>query len=172
MGFLSGTVSETAGTVGKSERDIFADALAAMSQPSASGGADPPPPESTQPPPPRADGLLDDADDVAAAPAPDASVFAPKQRTVDLVAERRLRNQRTAIPILLTCGILLPVTGAFKWLAPRDSVFALWDIWMPLALTAVGVLLLVVAVINMLHVRDALRRRRAEARLTRHRLAS
>ena len=134
--------------VGKSERDKLADALAAMSG------------DENETPAPSPSARIDqalDTDDAVAAPAPDASVFAPKQRTADLIAQRRLHSQRTAIPILLTCGILLPAIGALKWLAPRDSVFAQWDIWMPLALGQVGVLLLIVAVINMLHVRQALR---------------
>jgi hypothetical protein len=145
MGFLS----ETRRNVAKSERDKLADALSAMSR----GQAATPPAE-----PARVDSF-EQPDDLVAAPAPDASVFAPKRRTADLVAERRLHNQRTAIPIMLTCGVLLQAIGAFKWLAPRDSIFAQWDVTMPLILSGVGVLLLVVAGINMLHVRDALRRR-------------
>jgi len=144
--------------VAKPERDKLADALAAMS-----GG-----PEVTPQEPARIEPVApadaDNDDDEVAAPAPDASVFAPRRRTADLLLESRLHNQRTAIPVLLTCGVLLPLIGSFKWLGPRDSIFAQWDIWMPVILGIAGVLLLVVAVINMLHVRDALRTPRTPAR--------
>jgi hypothetical protein len=124
---------------GESSKDRLADALAAMS-----GGQAAPIPSNAD-------------DENLAAPAPDQSVFAPRHRTADLLAEQRLRTQRTAIPILLTCGLLLPAIGTLKWLAPADSVFAQWDLFMPLGLGAVGALLVAAAVINMLHVRDALR---------------
>jgi hypothetical protein len=139
----------------KSERDNLADALAGMSGSDPSDAATPPQTARIE----RLGSTVDDADDdVVAAPAPDASVFAPKRRTADLLLESRLHNQRTAIPVLLTCGVLLPAIGSLKWLAPRDSVFAQWDVTMPLILGIAGVLLLAVAVMNMLHVRDALRR--------------
>ena len=145
---------------GPDKLDDLAAALAGMS---ADGRAAPPPEvaprdqsddeeaNNTTPP---------DPDDLVAAPAPDASVFAPKRRTADLLAERRLNAQRTAIPILLTCGVLLPAVGSLKWLAPRDSAFAQWDVAMPVILAFVGLMLLGVAAINMLHVRDTLRRQR------------
>jgi hypothetical protein len=139
----------------KSDRDNLADALAAMSGSEPSDAAAPPQPARIEP----LASTIDDADDdVVAAPAPDASVFAPKRRTADLLLESRLHNQRTAIPVLLTCGVLLPAIGSLKWLAPRDSVFAQWDATVPLILGIAGVLLLAVAVMNMLHVRDGLRR--------------
>jgi hypothetical protein len=145
---------ETSGNVAQSERDKLADALAALSR---GHEVTPPQPARLEPVAP-ADAGADDDDEVAA-PAPDASVFAPRRRTADLLLERRVHNQRTAIPVLLTCGVILPLIGSFKWLASRDSIFAQWDIWMPVILSIAGVLLLAVAVINMLHVRDALRRR-------------
>ena len=91
--------------------------------------------------------------------APDRSVFAPKVRAADLLAEQRLRAQRTVIPILLTCGLLLPAVGSLKWLAGEDTVFAQWSVALPVALGVGGILLLCVAAIKMLHVRDALKRR-------------
>jgi hypothetical protein len=138
----------------KSQKDQLADALAAMSAGNPSAPANIEPTGASAP-------------DAGAremsigAPAPDRSVFAPKFRTADLLAQQRLNTQRTAIPILLTCGVLLPAIGSLKWLAGADSVFAHWDIVLPIVLAVAGVLLLVVAVINMLHVRDALRRQNA-----------
>src|SRR5213592_377677 len=133
--------------MGKSNKDELAAALEGMS-----GSGNPAEPAG-----------VERADDVAAAPSPDASVFAPRHSTADLLARRRLRAQRTAIPVMLTCGLLLPAIGALKWLAAEDSVFAQWDAKMPILLSLVGVLILAVAVINMLQVRDALRRQ-AESR--------
>jgi hypothetical protein len=92
-------------------------------------------------------------DDMMAAPAPDASVFAPRRSTRDLVAERRIRNRRTLIPILLTCGVLMPAVGALKWLRGPESPFSVWPIWAPLALIGFGIVLLLLAVANMMQVR-------------------
>src|SRR5437773_12097493 len=102
--------------MGKSNKDELADALAGMSGPRN-------PAESA--------GIQSD-DDVVAAPSPDASVFAPRHSTAELLTQRRLRAQRTAIPVMLTCGLLLPAIGTLKWLAAGDSVFAQWDAKMPI----------------------------------------
>src|SRR4051812_21694136 len=83
-----------------------------------------------------------DDPNLSGAPAPDASVFAPRRSTRDLIAERRIHNRRTLIPILLTCGVLMPAVGSLKWLRGPESPFATWPIWAPLALIACGVLLL------------------------------
>ena len=93
-----------------------------------------------------------------AAPPPDPSVFAPKQSTRDLVLERRIHNRRTLIPILLTCGVLMPAVGSLKWLRGADSPFAAWPTWAPVVLSLCGLLLLVLAVANMTQVRQMMRR--------------
>jgi hypothetical protein len=93
-------------------------------------------------------------DDMMAAPAPDASVFAPRRSTRDLVAERRLRNRRTLIPILLTCGVLMPAVGALKWLRGAESPFSAWPVWAPLALIGFGIVLLSLSIANMMQVRQ------------------
>ena len=100
----------------------------------------------------------DDDDDMVAAPAPDASVFAPRRSMRDLVAERRIHNRRTLIPILLTCGLLMPAVGALKWLRGPDSPFSAWPVWAPLLLVGCGVVLLLLAVVNMMQVRGMMRR--------------
>ena len=97
-------------------------------------------------------------DEMLAAPPPDPSVFAPKRATRDLHIERRIHNRRTLIPILLTCGVLMPIVGALKWLMPDDSPFAAWSIWAPVALTVCGLVLLALAAANMLQVRQMMRR--------------
>jgi hypothetical protein len=133
-----------------------ADALAAMTSGGAGAGDD---------------GVVDDgaasasSDDILAAPAPDASVFAPRRPTRDLVADRQIHHRRTLIPILLTCGVLMPAVGALKWLRGPESPFAAWPVWAPIALAACGVVMLLLAVVNMMQVRQMMRgakRRRGE----------
>jgi hypothetical protein len=97
------------------------------------------------------------SDDILAAPAPDASVFAPRRPTRDLRAERQIHNRRTLIPILLTCGVLMPAVGALKWLRGPDSPFAAWPVWVPIVLGACGVVLLLLAAGNMMQVRQMMR---------------
>ena len=99
-----------------------------------------------------------DDSNISGAPAPDASVFAPRRSTRDLIAERRIHNRRTLIPILLTCGVLMPAVGSLKWLRGPESPFATWPTWAPLVLVGCGVLLLLLAVANMVQVREMMRR--------------
>ena len=96
--------------------------------------------------------------DMMAAPAPDVSVFAPRRSTRDLITDRRIHSRRTLIPILLTCGVLLPAVASLKWLRGPDSPFAAWPIWAPLVLGGCGVMLLLLAIANMVQVRHMLRR--------------
>ena len=129
-----------------SRKDDPADALAAMTSGAAGGG-----------------GVNDDpaasasSDDIVAAPAPDASVFAPRRPTRDLVADRQIHNRRTLIPILLTCGVLMPAVGALKWVRGPESPFSAWPVWAPIALGACGIVLLLLAVANMMQVRQMMR---------------
>jgi hypothetical protein len=124
-----------------------ADALAAMTGDGGGGG------DAIDP----SLGATSDDPNLSGAPAPDASVFAPRRSTRDLIAERRIHNRRTLIPILLTCGLLMPAVGSLKWLRGPESPFATWSIWAPLALVACGVLLLLLAIANMVQVRQMMR---------------
>ena len=126
-----------------------ADALAAMTD---DGGGDPNAVDDVE-----MRARVDDPN-ISGAPAPDASVFAPRRSTRDLIAERRIHNRRTLIPILLTCGVLMPAVGSLKWLRGPESPFATWPIWAPLVLVACGVLLLLLAIANMVQVRQMMRR--------------
>lgn len=90
--------------------------------------------------------------------APDASVFAPKRSTCDLIEERRIHTRRTMIPILLTCGVLMPAVGSLKWLMDDGSPFAAWPAWPPVVLAACGLVLLALAVANMVQVRHTIGR--------------
>jgi hypothetical protein len=102
-------------------------------------------------------------DDMMSAPAPDASVFAPRRSTRDLVAERRIHNRRTLIPILLTCGVLMPIVGALKWLRGPESPFSAWPVWAPFLLVACGLVLLLLAFANMMQVRRMMQATRPAA---------
>lgn len=128
----------------------IADALAAMGDGNvADPYAEPPPPGTGRFAPPEAERAI--------APPPDPSVFAAKRATRELVAERQLHTKRTFIPILLTSGVLLPVMGSLKWLMGPDSPFAAWSVWVPVALSACGLVLLMLARANMVQVRQLMR---------------
>lgn len=71
-----------------------------------------------------------------------------------LLATRTLGRKRTVIPILLTCGALLVISGAARWVVSDDSAFHFVSAAMSLALLGFGGLLLFIAVLNMLQVRD------------------
>ena len=128
----------------KSQKDLAAEALAAMTG-------------SSPPPDPVGEMSYAPTDDSVAAPAPDVSVFAPRHRTADLVAQRQLDAYQTAIPILLTLGVIFPTVGSLKWLAGESSPFAECDTWVSVVFLLMGAGLLAVGVINMLHVRNVLR---------------
>ena len=119
------------------DRDDAADALAAMTGGAVRNDVEAPP----------------GGDEMLAAPPPDPSVFAPKHSTRDLLAERRIHHRRTLIPILLTCGVLMPAVGSLKWARGPDSPFSSWPIWAPVVLSLCGVVMLALAVVNMMQVR-------------------
>ena len=99
-------------------------------------------------------------DDTAIVPPPDSSVFAAGYRTR---AAARLRHsgifvRQTMIPILLTCGVMLPMLAALWFRLDDDSALRLGaGRWLPITLTCVGAVMLVLAVLNMLQVRHLLR---------------
>lgn len=72
-----------------------------------------------------------------------------------------IRMKRTLIPILLTLGVLLPVTASLKWLSPPESPFTDWSSALAWTILIVGVALLAAAVMNMLQVRQMLSDRAA-----------
>ena len=122
--------------------DDAADALAAMTGGAVRNDVEPPP----------------GGDEMVAAPAPDPSVVAPKRATRDLQLERRSHHRRTLIPILLTCGVLMPSIGSLRWLRGPESPFAAWPVWAPLLLFVFGLMLLALAYANMSQVRRLMQR--------------
>ena len=128
--------------------DSIADALSAMAAggddarvTAPSPGSDPAPTGGTTPsaaapskPHPRASGLLQSR-----------------------VTQKQLDLKRTMIPILLTCGAMLILGGALAWFeVPRIVIGR--ERWLPVVMSVGGSMLLVVAMINILQVRDLLRR--------------
>ena len=97
-------------------------------------------------------------DDAAVAPPPD-----PKKLGRHLIErtrfESQLRFKRTLIPVLLTLGVLLPLTASLKWLAPRESAFAEWSSGLAITILFAGAVILAAAVANMLSVKHMLSQR-------------
>lgn len=71
-------------------------------------------------------------------------------------AIRNVQTQRTLIPVLLTCGLLLPAVGALRWLVDEDSPFSGISVGVSISLICVGVAMLAVAVLLMRNVYKAL----------------
>jgi hypothetical protein len=101
-------------------------------------------------------------DDAVIVPPPDPSVFAAAvarhARAHTSQRAARLGLRRTLIPILLTCGVMLP-TLAVLWLRlePEDPLRAGTGTWTPLVLAGLGLLLLAIGILHMLQVRHLLR---------------
>ncbi len=96
------------------------------------------------------------------APAPDASVFAPKARASAKARKPRqpyfqtLFFRQTAIPIMLTCGFIMLLTAGLALLSPADSMFAGFPGWFSIVLIAFGLILLGLAGLNMVQVKNEL----------------
>jgi hypothetical protein len=108
------------------------------------------------------DGLLDTLpdlfdDDETIAAAPDASAFAPRtsQKAAHGPIYANLFFRRTIIPILLTCGLMLPIIGIWSLLDPNSPIAAIGK-GPETALIAVGIVLLGLGIVNALHVRQIL----------------
>jgi hypothetical protein len=69
---------------------------------------------------------------------------------------KSLQFRRTAIPVLLTTGVLLLFVAALKFLVNRDAVLATMPVGMCLGLAGAGVLLLCVGALNVVQVRRQL----------------
>jgi hypothetical protein len=99
-------------------------------------------------------------DDAVIVPQPDLAAFRPRQRTARPAGPffRTLRFRRTLIPVLFTCGALLPAIGIWSVvsgaapLADANPALAIF-------LCATGAVLLLVWLLNVLHVRHELRLR-------------
>jgi hypothetical protein len=87
---------------------------------------------------------------------PTSGVSIPTFDAAAMTAQRGLHRKRTLIPILLTCGALLLATGGGRWVVSEDSAFRLLGAGASIAIASAGGLLIAVAALNMLQVRDQL----------------
>ena len=87
-----------------------------------------------------------------------------RRRAVKSVAlDRAIKTRQTLIPVLLTLGVMLPLVGSLKWWSSPESPFRAWSETPVLLLIAIGVVSLMMAVMNMIQVRDLLRQRQRSA---------
>jgi hypothetical protein len=104
--------------------------------------------------------IVVDDDDAVIMPAPSPQILAPlpvpHQSRLD---NRRLFYRQTMIPILLTCGCLLAVLGLLWFVTDAESVIRRSGLWLPLTFVAIGVALLLMAVLNMAQVKHLLAKR-------------
>jgi hypothetical protein len=76
---------------------------------------------------------------------------------------RRLYLRRTFIPIMLTLGVLFCGIGAVQWMSDPDYPFAARNMtWCAIGLPVVGGVLLILAAVNIMYVREKLRGLRTE----------
>lgn len=69
---------------------------------------------------------------------------------------KSMEGRRTAIPVLLVSGLMFAVAGALKYVVGEDSPISDFPAWMSISLFAVAAVLIAVAVLNMLQVRQQL----------------
>lgn len=138
------------------DRDNLADALAAMTGELDSRPADAAPSHAEAPVPQVLGEHAVRAAEETEQATGQAHVAQSRQGHVRNVRDTRgeLELKRTIIPILLTCGTLL-VAGAAL---PFMGVVTGWAMWIPAVMIAGGVVLLGLAVLNMLQVRDLMRK--------------
>ena len=104
--------------------------------------------------------VIDD-DDAVIVPAPTADVFAHHPAPVRAPRQpfyMRMSFRRTIIPILLTMGVALPGCAVWWMMQDEDSPARGLGIKFPLTFTFVGLVLLALGIVNMLHVKQELRR--------------
>jgi hypothetical protein len=111
-----------------------------------------------------------DDDDSVIVPAPDPSAFIPRQKSTGsaearaaVAAKKNLEYRRTLIPILLTCGTLLLGFGILKFVAGSDSTLQFIPSWIPIGLLCTGALLLALAGVNMMSVKQQLTAAKSES---------
>jgi hypothetical protein len=100
--------------------------------------------------------LIEDEETIAAAP--DASAFAPRRaanKPAHTPIYASLFFRRTMIPILLTCGVMLPAIGLWSMFDQNAPLAAIGK-GVEMMLIAIGVVLLALGFINALHVKHVL----------------
>jgi hypothetical protein len=99
-------------------------------------------------------------DDAVIVPQPDLAAFRPRQRATRPAVPffRTLRFRRTLIPVLFTCGLLLPAVGIWSVIS-NNAPLADANPTLAILLCVTGAVLLLAWLLNVLHVRDELHRR-------------
>ena len=104
--------------------------------------------------------------DVMFAPAPEMSVLTRakvKPTTRRTPYAKTLHFRQTMIPILLMLGVSLPGIAVYWLLLDRDSLLRSGGAGLPIVLTVVGIVMLLLAVMNMFAVRHELQQVRLTA---------
>jgi hypothetical protein len=96
--------------------------------------------------------VSDEDDDVVVAPAPEPEAFIAR-KPVAHVHGPSLEFRRTLIPILLTFGVALPATGIWWFTLDSDRPLKVLGLFFPITMMVLGVLLLLLAVLNMAQVK-------------------
>ena len=68
-------------------------------------------------------------------------------------AARGVFFRRTMIPMLLTCGLMLPALAALWFATEDDHVVRGTGIWLPVTFIVLGAIFLLLAVVNMAQVK-------------------
>lgn len=90
----------------------------------------------------------------AAVPSPKAPSQPPAAARVE-VSEKQITFKRTIIPLLLTLGLILPAGGVVSIAMGDESPIGA-ELMLPIIMIVLGLLILGVAVITMLQVKDLL----------------
>jgi len=71
--------------------------------------------------------------------------------------QETLRTRRTIVPILLTLGVMLPILGGLWFVTDEDSPFRALSIFVPIGLIVAGLIVLVVALLNVSYLSKSLK---------------
>jgi NADH:ubiquinone oxidoreductase subunit K len=99
--------------------------------------------------------MEEEEDEETIAAAPDASAFAPRasgHKPAHVAIYAKLFFRRTIIPILLTCGIMLPAIGVWSML-DHNAPLAAVGTHVEILMIVVGAILLGLGIVNALHVK-------------------
>jgi hypothetical protein len=70
------------------------------------------------------------------------------------------------IPILLTCGLMLPALAALWFITDPDHIVRGTGLWLPVTFVVLGAVFLLLAVVNMAQVRHITRVTSAQVPMT------
>jgi hypothetical protein len=97
--------------------------------------------------------VSDEDDDVVVAPAPEPEAFIARKPTTITTHGPSLEFRRTLIPILLTFGVALPLTGIWWFTLDSERPLKVLGLFFPITMMVLGVILLLLAILNMAQVK-------------------